>query len=288
MKSKVTDVPSTRVPPECYFLVSAVFHYLGPSFAVLLFARLDPLGVAWLRIATAAAVFGVARRPWRLLLAGGSHGRLVIAWGAVLGAMNCCFYLAIARLPLGTVAAIEFVPVVVLAALGMRSVRNFAALGLATAGVGVLTHISLTGQPLGLVFALLNAILFGGYIVLGHRAARHGARTGIDVLSAAMVVAALAATPVCLPSSWPAVATPVLLLAGAGVGIASSVIPYVTDQLAMARLPRSTYALLSSLLPATATTIGLLVLHQHPSVAALVGITLVVAAVALRRDDLAR
>ena len=39
-----------------YFAVSAVFHYLGPSFAVLLFARVDVLGVAWLRIATAAII----------------------------------------------------------------------------------------------------------------------------------------------------------------------------------------------------------------------------------------
>src|SRR5216683_6230496 len=55
-----------RVPPQSFFLVSAVFHYLGPSFAVLLFARLDVLGVAWLRIASAAVVFGLWRRPWRL------------------------------------------------------------------------------------------------------------------------------------------------------------------------------------------------------------------------------
>ncbi len=48
-------------------MVSAVFHYLGPAFAVLLFAHLDVLGVAWLRIAGAAAVFAVWRRPWRLL-----------------------------------------------------------------------------------------------------------------------------------------------------------------------------------------------------------------------------
>ena len=56
----------SRLPPQSFFLVSGVFHYLGPSLAVLLFARLDVLGVAWLRVATAAAVFAVWRRPWRL------------------------------------------------------------------------------------------------------------------------------------------------------------------------------------------------------------------------------
>src|SRR6201990_2695180 len=101
------------VPPQLYFVVSAVFHYLGPAFAVLLFARVDVLGVAWLRIATAALVFALWRRPWHAL-----RHRTVLAWGAVLAVMNCCFYEAIDRLPLATVAAIEFLPVVVLAALG--------------------------------------------------------------------------------------------------------------------------------------------------------------------------
>src|SRR5262245_1959368 len=56
---------SRSLPPHVYFVVSAVFHYLGPAFAVLLFSRVDALGVAWLRIASAAVVFAVWRRPWR-------------------------------------------------------------------------------------------------------------------------------------------------------------------------------------------------------------------------------
>src|SRR4249919_3591521 len=95
-----------QAPPHLYFVVSAVFHYLGPAFAVLLFVRVDVLGVAWLRIASAAAVFALWRRPWRSMRAvGGDAKRVLLAWGAVLALMNCCFYLAIDRLPLGTVAA---------------------------------------------------------------------------------------------------------------------------------------------------------------------------------------
>src|SRR6476620_6931728 len=93
-----------RVPPQAFFGVSAVFHYLGPSLAVLLFARLDVLGVAWLRVASAAAVFALWRRPWRSARRSGTW-RLLLAWGAVLAVMNSTFYLAIDRLPLGTVAA---------------------------------------------------------------------------------------------------------------------------------------------------------------------------------------
>ena len=99
-------------PPHVYFLVSAVFHYLGPAFAVLLFARVDVLGVAWLRIASAALVFALWRQPWRTRGARPRRPLLLAGWGVVLAAMNACFYLAIDRLPLGTVATIEFLPVI--------------------------------------------------------------------------------------------------------------------------------------------------------------------------------
>jgi inner membrane transporter RhtA len=273
-----------RVPPHLYFVVSAVFHYLGPAFAVLLFARVDVLGVAWLRIAAAAAVFALWRRPWRALAKVDREGRrLLIAWGAVLGVMNACFYVAIDRLPLGTVAAIEFLPVIALAAFGARSVRNGAALALAVPGVYLLTGVRFEGEPLGVALALVNAVLFAAYIVLAHRAARHGALSGIDGLAASMLIALVVVTPI---GGWeviPVLADPVALLAGVGVGICSSVIPYVSDQLAMRRLPRATYALMVSLLPATATVIGIVVLAQVPSWSEVAGVALVIAGVALHR-----
>src|SRR3954465_2082426 len=132
------------MPPQLYFVVSALFHYLGPAFAVLLFARVDVLGVAWMRIAAAALIFLAWRRPTI------RKDPLILAWGGVLALMNCCFYLAIDRLPLGTVAAIEFLPVIALAALGARNRRNAGALALAVAGVYVLTGVHLEGEPLGI------------------------------------------------------------------------------------------------------------------------------------------
>src|SRR5438045_6449753 len=94
-----------RIPPEAFFICSAIFHYLGPALAVLLFARVDVLGVAWLRIASAALVFALWRRPWRKFPALDGHGRLlIIALGAVFAVMNACFYISIDRLPLATVA----------------------------------------------------------------------------------------------------------------------------------------------------------------------------------------
>src|SRR3989442_9734409 len=105
-----------KVPPHLYFVVSAVFHYLGPAFAVLLFARLQVLGVAWLRIASAAVIFAGWRRPWRACAQLDRGGRrLVMAWGGGLALMNACFYGAISPLPLGTMSAIAFPPVIPLA-----------------------------------------------------------------------------------------------------------------------------------------------------------------------------
>jgi inner membrane transporter RhtA len=274
-----------RPPPHLSFVVSAIFHYLGPAFAVLLFARVDVLGVAWLRIASAALIFALWRRPWRTWRQlDREPRRLLLQWGAVLALMNCCFYEAIDRLPLGTVAAIEFAPVVLLAALGARSRRNTAALALAVTGVYLLTGVHFAGEPLGLAFAFANAALFALYIVLAHRTATHPAITGIDGLALAMLIAAAAVTPIAGADVVPALGDPVALLAGIGVGVSSSVIPYVADQLAMRELPRATYALMVSLLPATATVIGVVVLAQLPSAQDLAGVALVIGGVALHRD----
>jgi inner membrane transporter RhtA len=268
-----------RLPPHAAFVFSAIFHYLGPAFAVLLFARVEVLGVAWLRIAAAALIFALWRRPWHAL-----RNPTVIAWGVVLALMNCCFYLAIDKLPLATVAAIEFLPVILLAALGARSRRNAAALALAVPGVYLLTGVHLEGEALGVALALANAGLFAAYIVLAHRVASDAQVAGIDGLAAAMLIALVAVTPLAGWAALPAFADPVALAAGIGVGVSSSVIPYVADQVAMAKLTRAAYALMVSLLPATATVVGLLVLTQVPTLVDALGIALVIVGVALHRE----
>lgn len=274
-------------------MVSAIFHYLGPSLAVLLFARVDVLGVAWLRVASAAIVFVLWRRPERLIgrLSTGERWNL-LTLGLVLAVMNSAFYLAVDRLPLSTVGAIEFLGTVILAAAGARTRRNTGALLLTTAGVVIITSIRITGQPLGFVFAFANCALFMLYIVLGHRMANEGARgaaeagrpANIDRLAGAMIIAAVIATPWGLGGALPAFGHPAWLLAGAGVGVCSSVIPYVTDQLAMARLPRATFSLMLALLPVFATVIGAIVLRQIPTVQDVAGIALVVLGVAIHQE----
>ncbi|MGF1625264.1 MAG: DMT family transporter [Alphaproteobacteria bacterium] len=272
------------VPPHAWFGVSAIFHYLGPSFAVLLFPAVGVLGVAWLRIASAALVFAPWTRPWRTFRRVSRRDLLLLlALGACLAAMNSTFYLALDRLPISLVAAIEFVGTIGLALCGLRTRRNYAALALVLAGVFILIDVKWSSDPLGLMWAFLNGALFVGYIVLGHKVAQDGASAGVELLGAAMAAAFLFVMPVGLLDALAAFNDPILLLAGIGVGICSSVIPYVCDQLAMSRLPRASFALLLALLPATATIVGLIVLNQVPSAADIVGVLLVMSGVAMHK-----
>lgn len=275
---------AASLPPPAYFLGSAIFHYLGPSFAVLLFARVDALGVAWMRIASAAVVFALWRRPWRSFVALDRRGRLlIVSLGTVFALMNACFYISIDRLPLATVAAIEFIGPIVLALVGARVGRNFAAIAAAAGGVYLLTNVRFTGESIGIIFALVNAVMFTVYIVLAHRVARRSEMDGIDALAAAMLFAFVFVSPIGLSGAAHALDDPVAIAAGAGVGISSSVIPYVFDQLAMARLARATYALFVALLPAMATVIGIVVLRQMPSFIDLAGIALVIMGMLLHK-----
>ena len=146
-----------------------------------------------------------------------------------------------------------------------------------------LIGIRIGGEPLGVAFAFANALLFACYIVLAHRVARSRSLPPIDGLAAAMLVATVVVTPIGGSSVVPALLDPVALAAGVGVGVVSSVIPYVFDQLAMARLSRATYSLMVSLLPATATVIGIVVLAQIPQAVEIVGVALVIGGVALHR-----
>ena len=198
--------------------------------------------------------------------------------------MNTAFYLALDRLPMSLVAAIEFVGTIGVALYGLRTRRNLLALALAVVGVFVLIDVRWASDPVGLCWAFLNGALFVGYILLGHRIAEGGASGGVERLGAAMAAALLFVMPIGLVQALGAVAgDPTLLLAGLGVGVCSSVIPYVCDQLAMSRLPRASFAVLLALLPATAAVIGAVVLAQLPGARDVLGILLVMAGVAVHR-----
>ena len=284
---------SAAVPPHAWFGVAAVFHYLGPAFAVLLFPAVGVLGVAWFRIASSALVFAPVTKPCRTLKTSTSGERMLLfSLGACLAVMNCSFYLALDRLPISLVAAIEFAGTIGVALWGLRTRRNYAAFLVAVIGVALLLDVpslfaadraALTADLWGLFWAVLNGLLFVLYIILGHKVAQNGASGGVESLGAAMTVAFAVVTPIGFSQALEAFDAPILVLAGIGVGICSSVIPYVCDQLAMSRLPRSSFAVLLALMPATATVIGIIVLQQVPSALAVLGVALVAAGVAVHK-----
>ncbi|MEM9974644.1 MAG: EamA family transporter [Pseudomonadota bacterium] len=284
---------STAVPPHAWFGVSAVFHYLGPAFAVLLFPVVGVLGVAWFRIASAALIFAAVTKPWRTFKKSTPRERvLLIALGGCLALMNSSFYLALDRLPISLVAAIEFIGTIGVALWGLRIGRNYVAFVFSILGVALLIDVpsllaadgpELTSDLLGLFWAVLNGSLFVLYIVLGHKISEGGASGGVERLGAAMTAAFIFVMPIGFLQALDAFGAPLLVLAGIGVGICSSVIPYVCDQLAMARLPRASFAFLLALLPATATIIGVIVLRQIPSVIDVLGVLFVMVGVAIHK-----
>lgn len=286
------------VPPHAWFGVSAVFHYLGPAFAVLLFPAVGVLGVAWFRIGSAALVFMPVTRPWRTYRNASARERmLLLALGGCLALMNTAFYLALDRLPIALVAAIEFVGTIGVALCGLRTGRNLLAFALTILGATLLIDLprllaaggsALRSDLLGLFWAVLNGGLFVLYIILGHKISEGGASGGVERLGAAMMAAFLFVMPIGFLQALNALGVPVLILAGIGVGICSSVIPYVCDQLAMSRLPRASFALLLALLPASATIIGVIILRQIPSATDVMGVALVMVGVAVHKPPRTR
>lgn len=266
-----------RIPPEVAFVAGGLSQYVGASVAVGLFDDIAPGGVALLRVSFAAAVIVLLRRSWKRRLSGPQLA-YTAAFGAALAAMNLCIYLAMARLPLGNAVAIEFTGPILVAVLGVRSLRAVGAVALAAVGVLVLSGVEAEATLAGTAFALGAGACWAGYIVLGHQVARRG--ISIDGLGIAMTIGALVIAPFGAGELPTAFASPSLLVLAAATGLASNVIPYGIDQLVMRRVSRAHFALLQAILPATATLTALVLLGQTPSWIDLVGIAAITAAIA--------
>ncbi|TQM37399.1 inner membrane transporter RhtA [Pseudonocardia cypriaca] len=276
---------ATRVPAPVLFVVGAVSMYVGAALAVGLFTRLPPTAVAVLRLLGAALVLLAWRRPPRSAWRGARFWR-ASAFGLATALMNIAFYEAIARLPLGTAVAIEFCGPVAVAAVASRRPRDVAAVLFAAVGVLLIADVRWSGSPSGVLWALGAATMWAAYIVLGKRVASGG--NGLDDMTVGFVVAAVVLSPLLFAGgtgALAALADPVVLVLAVGVGMLSSVVPYVLDQVVLRRLGQARFAVLLALLPATATVVGLIGLAQVPTVLEFLGIAAVVAAVSLRSRD---
>jgi inner membrane transporter RhtA len=291
-------VPTWSVP--AFFVVGAISQYVGAALGVVLFETTDPAAVAWLRCAFAAIALIAWRRPWRVRWT--RRGLASAAgFGLVTVGMNVAFFEAIARIPLGTAVAIEFLgplavatlssPVTSIAPAGARRARDLLAVVLAGAGVALLAGVRTDADIAGIGFALLAAALWAGYILLGKRVADAGA--GLDSLAVGMASAAvLLAVPLLLGQlldDAAVFAQPRTWLLGLGIGVLSTAVPYALDQVVLTRVGRARFALLLALLPATAAVVGATLLGQAPTVAEAIGIAMVMAALAVSaRGDIVR
>ena len=268
--------------PEVLFIVAAVSQYLGAALAFSIFDNLGTSTVATLRVLGAALILILLRRSWRRSLKD-----LDMFWtasfGIVLAGMNLCFYLAIDNLPLGNAVAIEFLGPIAVAAAGHRSVRNLAALIVASLGVLLLAQVTSEGTVTGVLFALAAGTLWGFYIVLGSKVARTGAH--LDGLGIGMLIGGLAIFPSSLHTIDRVFDSPLLMLVALSTGVLGNVIPYGIDQLVFRRISKTRFAFLQSLLPATAACVGILVLGQKTSIGELVGIGLIIFAIGLRGKE---
>ena len=283
MPLRLRSASAQRVPAPLYFLASGVSMYVGAGLAVGLFALMPPATVAWWRV-TVGAVFLLAwRRPWRRSW-GGRDLAVAAVFGVVTTTMNVLFYEAIARLPLGTAVALEFLgPVVVALVTGRGWPLRVAAL-LAGVGVASISGLGLDlgapGVGAGLALALAAGAAWAVYILLARRVA---GGSGLDSLAVGMVVGSVAYLPLTAPTAALALGSWGTAALVAGVGLMSTAVPYSLDQIAMRRLSAPAFSLLTALLPATSVVVGLVMLRQVPNVGEAVGLVCISVAVALAR-----
>jgi inner membrane transporter RhtA len=267
-------------PPQALLVVGALSQYAGAGVAVLLFHSVEPSSLAWLRSLFAAVVLCAWRRPWQ---SSWTRRRLAsaAAFGITIALVNVAFYLAIARLALGTAVAIEFVGPVAVAAIGSRRRRDFAGLALLVGGVGLLSGVHLSGNAVGVAWALAAGVGWAGYVVFGHRLALAAELRPQDGLAAGLAIGAVVLAPIFAWHAGPVFTHFDFFARALLVAIASTGVPYSLEQLAMTRLSRPRFAVMLALLPATATLMGLIVLGQLPSAADATGIALVIGAITL-------
>jgi inner membrane transporter RhtA len=246
------------VPPTALVLLGIVSVQLGSALAKQLFTEVGSFGTVALRLFFAATILMLLWRPSPRMSR--QAWTVVVAYGLILALMNLCFYLALDRLPLGIAVTVEFLGPLTVALIGSR--RWLDALWAALAAAGVVLLMGGGGEVnlIGLLFALAAGACWGLYIVVSAALGRH--TTEGNGLALGMIVAALLAVPFGVVDSGAALVQPWVLVAGLGLGLLSSVIPYSLDLEALRKIPQRVFGILMSLEPAMAALIGLVVLQE--------------------------
>jgi inner membrane transporter RhtA len=260
-------------------LAAAMFSVqAGSSFAKLLFPEVGAVGASGLRVFLSSLILLLIHRPWRRPLSR-EQCLWACAYGVTLGAMNTCFYQAIARIPLGLAVGIEFLgPLTVALATSRRRLDVFWALLAAVGFTGFLplSDLSPSVDLVGVGFALGAAVAWGCYIIAGQAAGR--SLPGGSVLAWGMCFANLVSLPPALWSQGSGLFRMDILPLAFGIAIFSSALPYTLEMIALRRLPPQTFGTLMSVEPAVASLVGYLILGEKLSLVQGCGLVAVMAA----------
>jgi inner membrane transporter RhtA len=218
-------------------------------------------GMTALRIGLSALLLLAFWRPWRTPVARRDVGNIVI-YGAMLGGMNLCIYHAFARIPIGIATAIETTGPLVVVLAASRRALDVAWVALALAGLALLLPLAADRalDPLGLLFAFGAAASWALYIVFGKRVSMLASGQAVSL---GMLVAALFAVPIGIAHAGAEMRVPTTLVAGLGVALLSSAVPYSLEMAALRRMPRQVFGILVSATPAVGAACGALVLGEH-------------------------
>ncbi len=259
--------PAARQPllDAAPLLLSMSSLCLGSSFAKSLFPLVGAVGMTGLRNGLSAVLMTLLFRPWRWRL-DRVQWTIALLYGAILAGMNLCFYLALARLPVGIAIALEFLGPLSVALVGSTRRSDLVWVALAAAGVALLALPNVAGEaldPVGVAFIMGAAVAWAAYIVVGQRAAR--CMQGTQAVSIGLCAAALLTAPLALVSSGSLHVRPMVLVDGAVVAVLCSAVPYPLEMIALRRLPRHVFGVLLSLEPAVGALAGLVVLGERLS-----------------------
>ncbi len=268
------------VPVALGALTLAMLSFpFGATLAEGMFPAVGAQGATGLRLAVASVMLACVLRPWRSLPPADAWPAL-LGYGASLGGMNLCFYMALRTVPLGITVAIEFAGPLVVAVLSSRRAADVGWVGLAVLGLLCLLPDLRTQQaldPQGVAWAFGAGTGWALYIVFGQRA---GAALGAQATAWGMLVAACITLPIGIAHAGKALLHPAILRTALGVGLFSSALPYSLEMVALTRVPARVYGTMTSLEPAIGAVMGMLFLQQHLSALQWAGIAVVMVAAA--------
>ena len=247
--------------PLVALTASLISQNLGAAIAKSLFPVVGVEGMTALRVGLSALLLLAFWRPWRRPVARRDVGNVVV-YGAMLGGMNLCIYHAFGRIPIGIATAIETTGPLVVVLAASRRALDVAWVALALAGLALLVPQASTAplDPLGLLFAFGAAASWALYIVFGKRVSTLASGQAVSL---GMLVAALVAVPIGVAQAGAAMLAPPALLAGLGVALLSSAVPYSLEMAALRRMPRHVFGILVSATPAVGAACGALVLGER-------------------------